>query len=561
MCESGAPQVGMSKQIVKIENLRKYYGAKLILDDVQLSLNRGERAALVGENGVGKTTLARLILGQETPDHGSVAVGDGAIVGYLPQEVQVSPRMSVQQYIESVLGELQLLRQQLALLESELESAADLAEALREYGRVQERFERRGGYTLDERLGRIFAGLEITHIEPSREMMSLSGGEKTRVGLAALLLQEPDLLILDEPTNHLDRRGLTWLEDYLLAYPNALLMITHDRQFINRVATKILDLSAVTRSLATYHGSYEDYLALRNAQYDQEVEAYHAQVNQMKALRSQIKRETHGHRRAQKPTDGDKYIRWHGGQTAERSAGKLARSARQELEALQANKLDNPRHVWQIKFDFCPHPLTSMEPLQLRDVSFGFGDETLFAGVSATLNKGDRIALVAPNGGGKTTLLRLITGELKAAVGEVAVMSGARLGYLDQTGESFDDGQNVLQALREIAGESDDNLLTLLHRSGLFRDAHLAGKTIGQLSLGQRRKLGLACLIHQRANVLLLDEPTNHLDLLSLEALEEALIAFPGAMLAATHDRYFIEKVATGVWYLRDGRLELEPRD
>ena len=548
----------MSKQILKIEHLQKYFGAKLILDDVQLSLKRGERAALVGENGVGKTTLARLMLGQEAAERGSVMLAPGAIVGYLPQEVQVSARFSVQQHIETVLGELGRLRQKMALLESEMESAGDLDGVLREYGRVQERFEQRGGYTLEERLDRIFAGLEITHIAPSRRMMALSGGEKTRVGLAALLLQAPDLLILDEPTNHLDRRGLTWLEDYLLAYPNALLMITHDRHFINRVATKILDLSAVTRSLTTYHGSYEDYLAQRKAQYDQEVEAYHQQVNRMKALRSQINRETHGHRRAQKPSDGDKYIRWQGGQTAERSAAKLARSARQQLESLQANKLDNPRHVWHVEFDFDPHPLTSMEPLQLRELSFGFGDELLLDDVSATLNKGDRIALVAPNGGGKTTLLRLILGELCATAGEVAVMSGARLGYLDQTGESFDDGQNVLEALRDIAGDSDDNLLTLLHRSGLFRDAHLADKTVAQLSLGQRRKLGLACLIHRRANVLLLDEPTNHLDLLSLEALEEALITFPGSILAATHDRYFIEKVATDVWHLRDGRLIVE---
>lgn len=179
---------------------------------------------------------------------------------------------------------------------------------------------------------------------------------------------------------------------------------------------------------------------------------------------------------------------------------------------------------------------------------------------NAVLNKGDRIAVVAPNGGGKTTLLRLIIGELRPIAGAVAVMPGARLGYLDQTGESFDEGQNVLQVMRDVAADSDDNLLTLLHRSGLYRDAHLATKTVAQLSLGQRRKLRLACLIHQRANVLLLDEPTNHLDLLSLEALEQALMAFPGAILAATHDRYFINEVATGVWHLRDGKLIVESR-
>lgn len=364
----------MSKQIIKIQNLQKYFGAKLILDDVDLSLNRGERAVLVGENGVGKTTLARLILGQENAEHGCIDIAGGAIVGYLPQEVRVSTRLTVQQYVEAVLGELHELREQLARLETEMACADDLDAVLREYGRIQERFEQRGGYALEEGLERIFAGLGIKHIDPSRNMMSLSGGEKTRVGLSALLLQEPDLLLIDEPTNHLDRRGLTWLEEYLLDYPNALLMITHDRLFINRVATKILDLSAVTRSLTTYHGSYEDYLAQRKAQYDRDVEAYHAQVNRMKALQSQINRESHGHRRAQKPSDGDKFIRWHGAQTAERSASKQARSARQQLEMLQSGKLDNPRHVWHIDFAFDPLPLTSMEPLQLRGLGFGFGE-------------------------------------------------------------------------------------------------------------------------------------------------------------------------------------------
>ena len=548
----------MSQRIIEIAGLRKYYGAKLILDDLDLALNRGDRAVLVGENGVGKTTLARIILGEESADAGAVDVRAGAVIGYLPQEVRLEREVTAQQVIEERLGELHSLRQRLARLESRMEIETELETVLSEYGRLQELFERRGGYTLDERLRRIFAGLALDHIDPARRMQSLSGGETTRVGLAALLLREPDLLILDEPTNHLDHSGLSWLEEYLLGYPNALLMITHDRRFINRVATKILDLSSVTRSLTVYHGDYDDYLAQRKAQYEKEVAAYHAQVNRMKALQSQIKRETHNRRRPQKPSDGDKYIRWHGGQTAERSAGKLARGARQQLNTLESKRLDNPRHVWHVEFRFDPLPLTSVEPLQLRDLSFSFGENLLIAQAQATLNKGERIALVAPNGGGKTTLLRLITGELQPSGGEIALMPGAKPGYLDQTGESFNEAHNVLRVMCDIASDSDDALLTLLHRSGLFRDAHLAGKTVSQLSLGQRRKLGLACLIHSRANVLLLDEPTNHLDLLSLEALEAALMAFPGAILAATHDRAFIDKVATAVWRLRDGRLIVE---
>lgn len=548
----------MSLQVLSVSGLQKYYGAKLILDAVNLNLNRGDRAVLVGENGVGKSTLARLILGREPGEQGAVKLAPGTVPGYLPQELQVARSISVGGYISEGLGELSGLRQRLDELEEQLTHGGDLSAALEEYGRLQSQFELRGGYTLETRRERIFAGLSLAHIDPARLLMSLSGGEKTRVGLAALLLQEPDLLILDEPTNHLDFAGLAWLEDYLQGYPHALLMITHDRHFINRVATKILDLSAVTHSLTTYYGNYDDYRSQREAQYQQDVDAYHSQVNRMKALRMQMKKEAHGHRKAKRPGDGDKAIKFAAQQQVARTVSKAVRSARQQLETLEANRLDNPRHVWHIEYDFYPLPLTSMEPLQLQSAAMRFGDMQLFTDASAVLRKGERVALVAPNGAGKTTLLRLVTGELSPTGGSVRVMPGVTLGYLDQSGESYPEVQNIIAVLRAIKHDSADKLLTLLHRCGLFRDAHLADKTVGDLSLGQRRKLGIACLIHSRANLLLLDEPTNHLDLLSLEALERALLNFPGAILAATHDRWFIERIATKVWRLRDGRLALD---
>ncbi len=545
----------MSRQVLSVTDLQKYYGAKLILDGVGLLLNRRDRAVLVGENGVGKSTLARLILGEEEGDGGRISAAPGTRIGYLPQEVTATGGISVSDYIERRVGELHGIRERLADLERQMANPADLEGTLAEYGRLQEVFEARGGYTLESRRELIFAGLGLTHIAPERALKSLSGGEKTRVGLAALLLQAPDLLILDEPTNHLDFAGLNWLENYLLSYPHALLMITHDRRFINRVATQILDLSPVTHSLTVYHGNYEDYLAQREAQYQSAVAAYHAQTNQMKALRARMKKEAHSPRKAKRPDDGDKWIKFTGQQQSARTVSKLVRSARQQLESLAANRLDNPRHVWHVEYNFDPVPLTSMEPLRLENISMGFGERTLFQAASAVLRKGERIALVAPNGAGKTTLLRLITGELRSCRGKVSLMPGARLGYLDQTGDDLDEGANIIDVIRAVRGDTDDQILTLLHRCGLFRDAHLAGKAVADLSLGQRRKLGLARLIQSRANLLLLDEPTNHLDLLSLEALERALLAFPGAILAATHDRWFIDKIATSIWTLRDGRL------
>lgn len=548
----------MSNEVLRIDNLQKYYGAKLILDHIDLSLNRADRAVLVGENGAGKTTLARIILGQEHYDRGEIHFAPNAQIGYLPQEVEVETDITVRDYIEQTLGDLNTIRDRLRELEAQMGDTDNLDAILAEYGQLQETFEQRGGYTLDNRLEQIFDGLDLNHIDQSRAMKSLSGGEKTRVGLGALLLQEPDMLILDEPTNHLDFVGLEWLENYLLSYPNALLMITHDRRFINKVATHILDLSTVSHSLTTYYGNYDEYVEARERQYQQEVEAYHAQVNQMKQLQQQMKKEAHGHRKRKKLLDGDKHIKNFQKAQSEQTASKLIRSARQQLDDLEANKLDNPRHVWNIEFEFEPEPLTSTEPIRLEHVTMYYGERMLFEDASALVKKGERIAIVAPNGTGKTTLLRLIIGDLSPKQGRITVQPGATVGYLDQEGEQFDESRNIVEVLRDIRHQPDDELLTRLHKSGLFRDAHLAQKSVADLSLGQRRKLGLACLIHRRANVLLLDEPTNHLDLMSLEALEDALTQFDGAILAATHDRWFIDNVATQVWRLVDGKLVVE---
>ena len=271
-----------------------------------------------------------------------------------------------------------------------------------------------------------------------------------------------------------------------------------------------------------------------------------------------MKKEAHGHRKRKKLLDGDKHIRNFQKAQSEQTASKLIRSARQQLDDLEAEKLDNPRHVWHIEYDFDPDHLTSTEPIRLDGVSMSYGKRVLFNDASALMRKGERIAIVAPNGTGKTTLLRLIIGDIEPPEGNIVIQPSAIVGYLDQNGEQFDDAQNIVDVLRDIRHQPDDELLTLLHRCGLFRDAHLAHKSVGDLSLGQRRKLGLACLIHRRANVLLLDEPTNHLDLMSLEALESALTQFEGAIVAATHDRWFIDHVATQVWRLESGALVVD---
>lgn len=545
-----------SFEILRLTNIRKYYGPKLILDGLDLSINRGERLALVGENGAGKTTLSHIITGEEEIDSGTIQLANNAQHGYLPQEVTGDDSITVQAYIEASMGELNILREKMRELEQIMSDTEDVSEILDEYGIVQEQFERRGGYEIDNKIEQIFAGLNINYIETNRLLNTLSGGERTRVALTGLLLREPDLLILDEPTNHLDFAGIEWLETYLAGYPHAVLLITHDRTFINRVANVISELNVMTKQLHSYHGNYDDYLEQRNQDYQQKVETYNQQNNQVKSLQKFITSQTHNTPgRMSSKDEPDKFIRFFKNMQSDKTKKRKITDARGRLEDIEETRMNNPRHEWRVEFRFEPEPLGSSEPIRFEDVSKSFGDETLFQNLNTIVPNGERVVLVAPNGTGKSTLLRLIMGLQEADSGRIKVSPSAIIGYLDQDGETLGMEQKVLDCFREVIQGTDSELLAELHRSGLFSDSSLLKKTIAELSVGQRRKLGLARIIAAKANLLLLDEPTNHLDPLSLEALEDALINFDGTILAVSHDRRFVEKVATRIWRIENHQL------
>ena len=546
----------MSFEILRLSNIRKYYGPKLILDDLDLSLNRGERMALVGENGVGKTTLSRIITGEEDIDSGNIQLANNAQIGYLPQEVTGDDSITVQAYIEAAMGELNTLRERMRELEQAMSNTEDISDILEEYGQIQAQFEQRGGYEIDNKIEQIFNGLNIDYIETDRRINTLSGGERTRVALTGLLLRAPDLLILDEPTNHLDFAGIEWLENYLADYPHALLLITHDRTFINRVANVISELNATTKQLHSYHGNYDDYLEARNREYQQKVEAYNQQNNEMKRLQKLITLQTHNTQGRQKQGEvPERFLAALHNATSDKTKKRKITDAKGRLEDIEQNRMSNPRHEWRVEFRFEPEPLGSAEPIRFENVSKSFDDELLFEGINTIVPNGERVVLVAPNGTGKSTLLRLIMGLQEASSGRIKISPSAIVGYLDQDGETLGMKQKVLDSYREVKQGTDSEILAELHRSGLFSDASLPKKTVAELSVGQRRKLGLARIIAAKANLLLLDEPTNHLDPLSLEALEDALINFDGTILAVSHDRRFVEKVATRIWRIEDNQL------
>jgi macrolide transport system ATP-binding/permease protein len=546
----------MLQEILRVEDLSKQYNGQQVLDGISLSVHAGQKIALVGENGTGKSTLARIVAGAEAPDAGSRRLAADTVVGWLPQEIIADDSVTLEAYIAGISGDLLALETRLRQMEQDLSTP----EKLKIYGSLQAAFAERGGYDLVMRIPVVLGGLGLNHLPMNTPLKALSGGEKTGAHLAALLLQQPALLILDEPTNHLDFAGVAWLESYLAQYPGACLMLTHDRMFIERVATLIAELSATTHRLTLYHGSFTDYLRQKEYAYQQSLEAFLDQREEIARLRRLMKTTVHNPRKAKIIQDGDKFQRGYMKQQAETTRSKAVRDAAQRLEVLERSPLNNPGRLWRIAFPFDPLPLTSAQPLRLDDVTFGWEDRVVLRGVNAQVGRGDRVVLMAPNGAGKTTLLRIAAGLLQPQHGAVVWSPQVALGYLDQEGETLMTAQRVPDAYRQATGshDTDADITTVLHRSGLFSDGSLAYKTIAMLSVGQRRKLGIAILIGARANLLLLDEPTNHLDLASLEAFEDALVRFPGSVLSVSHDRRYARRVATHVWRLENGCLRVE---
>lgn len=551
----------MSQSILQLDSISKAFGVKQVLTDISLHILAGERAVLVGENGAGKTTLARIILQQEQADSGDVTLNGR--VGYLPQEVLSADDLSIEAYIGQALGDLHQMQNRLQTLEAQMANPdADLDSVLAEYGTLQTAFEQRGGYTLAHRLEQVMAGLGIDYLDAARRMQTLSGGEKTRVALAALLLQNPDLLILDEPTNHLDFAALEWLEGYLCGYDRGVLLISHDRRFINAVATQIVELSALTHQATIYHGNYDAYVQQKQQQYQAQVDAFYDQRQQIQTLRRAIKQTTHNvsKRNNKDHREPDKFMRYKMEQTAQATRSKKIQDASKRLERLEDDKLTHPGRLWRVAFDFDPQPMPSEYALRLDNLSMAIGQRVLFRDVNVAVESGERIIIVAPNGTGKTTLLRIILGMQAPTTGNVVLAPNVIPGYLDQEAETLALQADVWQAIRRESDLPPDELQALLHRCGLFSTDWLDGKRIGELSVGMRRKLILATLIARQANLLLLDEPTNHLDFPAIEALESGLQAFAGTVIAVSHDRWLIDRLATQVWQLDGAGLTIEKR-
>jgi len=528
---------------------------------------------LVGANGAGKTTLLRILTGELAPDGGSVTLAHGVEIGYLAQVTPDFPGSTIDDLIRESVGGLRRMEQQMRVLEAAMAMPATteaeqqrLTELLDEYGQLATRFQDRGGYELDARIGQILAGLRLDYLPRDRDVVSLSGGERARIRLAALLLRSPDLLLLDEPTNHLDFATLAWLEAYLTASvtpASALLVVSHDRQFLNGAVTRIVEIGehgergAADHQLRVYEGNYDAYAAAKRAERRRWEEDYTRQQEEIAALRKRV-RETARQVAHNRPApDNDKMASSFFGGRVERTISHNVRAAEQKLARIEADPIPRPPRPLRFLARFRSEGAQSQAVALLEGVTKRLGRRDLLADVDVAITPETRLTLVGPNGAGKTTLLRLLLGQEQPDAGIVRRSPSAQFGYLAQDPtplETIGAQLTVLEVYREGMTGPDANFIAGLIGYGLFQLEDV-NKPVGALSPGQRRKLEIARLLAARPNALLLDEPTNYISLDVLEMFETALLAFAGPIVAVSHDRAFLRRFGGDTLELKEGRL------
>lgn len=533
--------------MLSVSQLCKSYGVEPVFRDVHFDLNPGERLGIVGPNGCGKTTLLRIIVGDERADRGSVRFTPSTVkIGYLPQGLVPDVAETIGSFLGRMVGDVNKLS-------ARLEAVADLLAV--EPGRkdLQDEYDLLLNelQVAAENEGRVPATLAALGLEgkpADTPVQVLSGGQKTRLGLAGVLLSAPQLMLLDEPTNHLDINMLDWLENWLLDYTGAVLFVSHDRSFLDRVATGILEIDPLTRKLKAYVGNYSTYLAQKQAERERQWQVYTDQQEEIARLRrsSAHLRGLSTFRKGGKADTGDKFAL---GFFANRSLGTMGRAKQIETRIehlLTDERVDKPGRTWQMKADFTPTSPSGRDVLVLEDLSIGYENTVLLSNLSLTLRFGRRAVLIGPNGSGKTTLLRTVVGQMPALAGRVRLGSGVQVGYMAQEQEVVDPRLDALTTICRVGAFAETEARSFLSLF-LFKGDDVFTKA-GNMSYGERSRLMLACLVASGCNFLLLDEPINHLDIPSRASFEQALTSFHGTILAVVHDRYFIESFANEIW-------------
>lgn len=536
--------------------ISKTYDFKTILDHVSFSLNPGDRVGLIGPNGCGKTTLVKILAGVETPDRGQVTLSPTNLrIGYLAQGFGAAGAQSLGELLEAARGNPSRLAEELANLASALAADPEDQKLQQAYDRLLVQLETRDPEQ-EARQTDILRALGLAHFSAETPLSQLSGGQKTRLGLALALLKDPQVLLLDEPTNHLDIPMLEWLENWLIGYTSrqttAVLIISHDRTFLDRTVTRILDLDPLTHRVEEYAGNYTNYITQANAERDRLWSAYQDQVYEIRRLKQDIARTKQQSLQVELSTTS----RQPGVRRYAKKVARKAKSREKKLERYLASdeRVEKPKPGWQMKLEFEQQNHLGRDVLSLEDLSIGYpGYPPLMSGLSAHIRSGERVVLTGANGCGKTTLLRTIAGVLPSQGGSLRLGSSVRLGYMAQEQELINPQWSAVETIQNLAPLGETETRSFLHYFLFSGDDAL--RPAAELSYGERARLSLACLVAQGCNFLLLDEPINHLDIPSRERFEQALAGFQGAILAVVHDRYFIQRFASRVWLMEQGAL------
>ncbi|GAB6476796.1 MULTISPECIES: ribosomal protection-like ABC-F family protein [Bacillus] len=522
--------------ICSVNNVTKSFGGNIIFENISLEIKNGERVGLVGRNGSGKTTIFQLLTGMESLDAGAIHMKKGTRIGHVAQIPKFDESMTVYEVLSSAFKIEKELEREMRTLEkhmAEEQGSSVLQKLMERYGIIQEKFAFLGGYEIEANIMKVANGLQVIELFP-RSFLELSGGEQTKVSLAYMLLQKPDLLLLDEPTNHLDLFAVEWLEQFLKEYNGTVMVISHDRYFLDEVVTKIFDLE--DGEIHVYHTNYSRFVEEKEERLLQEFQAYQEQQKKIKKMKEAIKRLREWANQANPPNEG---------------LHKRARSMERALERMQ--KLKKPiLERKQMGLQFEGQDRSGKDVVVIKEVSKGFADHPLFNEVNLHVRFQERAAIVGRNGTGKTTLLKLLLEQIEPDAGEIRIGSSVKIGYLSQHAYG-NRKSNVLEAFREYVAVTEGEARHILAKFLFYGPAVF--KKVTQLSGGEKMRLRLAQLMYQDINFLILDEPTNHLDIESREVLEEALEQYNGTILAVSHDRYFLNKLFEKTYWIDEHKL------
>lgn len=548
--------------MLKLSAVSKRFQDGLVLDSVSFVLNSGERVGLVGPNGSGKSTLLKIITGELHADEGAVALGAQDRVGFLRQYPEDALHLTLQQALFAADPELQAARDELAVTTARLADPddPDPNNAFARFSAASETFERLGGYDFDHRVEVVIDGLGLRDLDLTRTVATLSGGQKTRLALARLLIASPTILLLDEPTNYLDLPALLWLERFVVSSSQAAIIVSHDRRFLDQTVTTIFELDEFAHTLSIYPGNYTAYAEQKRREREKQEAAYQDQEERIDAFEEQIR----ALKQKARYTEGST-INFHYRKIA-KGVAKRAKAQERRLEryAEGEDRIARPEDAKRLFLQDLNITAISDERLAIsaKGITFSYDGQTLLDGVDLSVHGGDRIALIGSNGSGKTTLLKILAGEIDAA-GEIRTGAGIRIGYLPQEQPIDEESgrRTVLETFRSTVVGHEDEARAFLDKF-LFTGNEVH-REVRQLSYGERSKLALAMLVAGEANFLLLDEPTSHLDVSAVERIEEALADYPGPLVVISHDRYFLRAIEVNkVFLLENGVLrELDDLD